>query len=181
MRELSVAGVLEGIRNGRTVVKLQGPEDPMVDLTSSVAPTGDTVISQSARLSARVTGARGHQVRFVHNGVRLPPVEVTSENFVVEQDITAPEHGEDRFQVEVQINGPPPRTVTSHLWIARSADMRGIPGPVPEVMEPEACGCGSAPGWNVGVLALVLLALGRRRRAQINCRKPLSVPSTPHP
>jgi MYXO-CTERM domain-containing protein len=102
-------------------------------------------------------------VRFVHNGLRLPPVEVTSEDFVVEQDVTAPEHGEDRFRVEVWINGHP-RTVTSHLWVARTADMRGIPGPVPQVMEPEACGCGSAPGWSAGVLALAVLMLGRRRR-----------------
>jgi MYXO-CTERM domain-containing protein len=99
-------------------------------------------------------------VRFVHNGVRLPLVEVTSEDFVVEQDVTAPEHGEDRFRVEVWMNGHP-RTVTSHLWLARSADMRGVPGPVPEVTEPGACGCGSAPGWSVGVLALAVLALRR--------------------
>ncbi|HYO68296.1 MAG TPA: hypothetical protein VEU33_19675 [Archangium sp.] len=155
--------LLEGIRHSRAVVQLQGPEDPMVDLTSSVAPTGDTVLAQSARLSARVTGAKGHQVRFIHNGVRLPLVEVGSEDFVVEQDVTAPEHGEDRFRVEVWINGHP-RTVTSHLWLARTADMRGIPGPVPQVMEPEACGCGSTPGWSAGLLALAVVALGRRGR-----------------
>ncbi|HYO53455.1 CehA/McbA family metallohydrolase [Archangium sp.] len=163
-RELSVAALLEGIRDGRTVVKLQGPDDPMVELTSNVVPTGDTVLAQNTRLSARVTGARGHQVRFVHNGVRLPPVEVTAEDFVVEQDVTAPEHGEDRFRVEVWMNGHP-RTVTSHLWVARTADMRGIPGPVPQVTEPRACGCGSAPGWSAGMLALAVLALGRKRRA----------------
>ncbi|HZI06865.1 MAG TPA: hypothetical protein VEZ71_22760, partial [Archangium sp.] len=123
----------------------------------------DTVLARSARLSARVTDARGHQVRFVHNGVRLPLVEVTSDDFVVEQDVTAPGHGEDRFRVEVWINGHP-RTVTSHLWVARGADMRGIPGPVPQLTEPGGCGCGSAPGWRAGVLALTVLALGRRRR-----------------
>jgi MYXO-CTERM domain-containing protein len=163
-RELSVAALLEGIRNGRTVVKLQGPEDPMVELTSSVTPTGDTVLAEGTRLSARVTGARGQQVRFIHNGVRLPLVEVTSEDFVVERDVTAPEHGEDRFRVEVWVNGRP-RTVTSHVWVARTAELRGIPGPVPQVTEPTPCGCGSAPGWSVGVLALAVLTLGRRRRA----------------
>lgn len=160
-RELSVAALLEGIRDSRTVVKLQGPEDPMVELTSSVAPTGDTVLAGSAKLSARVTSARGLQVRFVHNGVRLPLVEVTSDDFVVERDVTAPEHGEDRFRVEVWRDGHP-RTVTSHLWITRSADMRGIPGPVPQVTGPTACGCGSAPGWSVAGLALAVLALRRR-------------------
>ncbi len=162
-RELGVSALLEGIRAGRTVVKLQGLEDPMVELASSVAPTGDTVIAEGTRLSARVTGARGQQVRFVHNGVRLPLVEVSSDDFMVERDVTAPEHGEDRFRVEVWMNGRP-RTVTSHLWVARSADRRGVPGPVPALPEPSGCGCGSAPGWSLGLLSLGVLALGRRRR-----------------
>jgi len=127
-------------------------------------PAGDTVLAEGTRLSARVTGARGHQVRFVHNGVRLPLVEVSSDDFVVERDVTAPEHGEDRFRVEVWMNGRP-RTVTSHLWVARSADMRGVPGPVPQLPEPSGCGCGSAPGWSTGVLALLVLACRVRRRA----------------
>jgi MYXO-CTERM domain-containing protein len=162
-RELGVSALLEGLRAGRTVVKLQGMTDPMVELTSAVAPTGDTVLAEGTRLSARVTGARGQQVRFVHNGVRLPLLEVTSDDFVVERDVTAPEHGEDRFRVEVWMNGRP-RTITSHLWVARTADMRGVPGPVPRLPEPSGCGCGSAPGWSTGVLALLVLALGRRRR-----------------
>jgi MYXO-CTERM domain-containing protein len=162
-RELSVAALLEGLRNGRTVVKLQGPEDPLVELTSSVTPTGDTVLAEGTRLSARVTGARGLQVRFVHNGVRLPLVEVTSDDFVVEREVTAPEHGEDRFRVEVWREGRP-RTLTSHLWVARTAEMRGVPGPVPQVPEPTHCGCGSAPGWSAGLLALAVVALSRGRR-----------------
>ncbi|HEX8438864.1 CehA/McbA family metallohydrolase [Archangium sp.] len=162
-RGLSVRALLEGIREGRTVVKLQGPTDPMVELTSGVAPTGDTVLAEGTRLSARVTGARGQQVRFVHNGVRLPLVDVTSDDFVVERDVTAPEHGEDRFRVEVWREGRP-RTVTSHLWVARTAEMRGVPGPVPPLTEPTRCGCGSAPGWGLGVLALAALALRRGRR-----------------
>jgi MYXO-CTERM domain-containing protein len=171
-RELSVRALLEGIRDSRTVVKLQGPEDPMVELTSDVAPTGDTVLAEGTRLSARVTGARGQQVRFVHNGVRLPLVDVTSDDFVVERDVTAPEHGEDRFRVEVWKEGRP-RTVTSHLWVARSAEMRGVPGPVPPLAEPTRCGCGSAPGWSLGVLALAALALrrGRRQSRRPNARE----------
>jgi MYXO-CTERM domain-containing protein len=163
-RELSVEALLEGIRHGRTVVKLQGPEDPMVELESSVAPSGDTVLAGSTRLSARVTGGRGHQVRFVHNGVRLPPVKVTGDPFVLEQDVTAPEHGEDRFRVEVWVEGRP-RTVTSHVWVARGEEMRGIPGPVPQVREATGCGCGAASGWSSGVLALGVLALWRRRES----------------
>ncbi len=167
-RELSVAALLDGIRQGRTVVKLQGPEDPMVELSSSVEPTGDTVLAEGTRLSARVTGARGRQVRFVHNGVRLPLVDVDSDDFRVERDVSAPAQGEDRFRVEVWVNGHP-RTVTSHLWVARSADQRGLPGPVLPEVEPTACGCGTAPGWGGGVLVLALWMRGRgwrHRRTQ---------------
>ena len=34
--ELSVAGIIDGVKNGRTVVKLQEPSDPMIDLVSEV-------------------------------------------------------------------------------------------------------------------------------------------------
>ncbi len=134
----------------------------MVELSSSVAPTGDTVLAPQTRLSARVSGAIGQQVRFVHNGVRLAPVEVTEDPFVLEQDVTAPEQGEDRFRVEVWVSGRP-RTVTSHLWVARSAEMRGVPGPVPTAPEAMGCGCGSTPGWGLAGLTLGLLWLGRGR------------------
>ncbi len=162
-RELSVEALLEGVRAGRTVVKLQGLEDPMVELSSDVAPTGDTVLGPGTRLSARVTGAVGHQVRFVHNGVRLPPVKVMSDPFMLEKDVSAPEQGEDRYRVEVWVEGRP-RTVTSHLWVARTAEARGTPGPAPAVVPAESsnCGCGTSPGWSLPMLGLVLFVLGRR-------------------
>ncbi|MBM7115391.1 CehA/McbA family metallohydrolase [Archangium primigenium] len=160
-RELSVAALLDGIRQGRTVVKLQGPEDPMVVLDSDVPPTGDTVLAERARLHARVTGARGHQVRFVHNGVRLPLVDVDSDDFTLTREVSAPARGEDRFRVEVWVNAHP-RSVTSHLWVTRSADQRGTPGPVPPDEPASACGCGAAPGAGGGLLLLLLW--GPRRR-----------------
>jgi MYXO-CTERM domain-containing protein len=164
-RELSVEALLEGVRTGRTVVKLQGPEDPMVELDSEVPPTGDTVLAEGTRLSARITGGLGYEVRFVHNGVRLPPARVTSDPFVLERDVVAPESAEDRYRVEVWVNGRP-RTVTSHLWIARTMEARGVPGPVPRVEESSGCGCGAAPGGWTAVVALAGLALWARRRAR---------------
>jgi MYXO-CTERM domain-containing protein len=103
-------------------------------------------------------------VRFVHNGVRLPWVKVNSDPFMLEKDVSAPEEGEDRYRVEVWVEGRP-RTVTSHLWVARTAEARGTPGPVPRVESEEAsnCGCGTSPGWSLMGLGLVLLVLGRRR------------------
>ncbi len=163
-RELSVEALLEGVRAGRTVVKLQGPGDPMVELGSDIAPTGDMVLAQGTRLSARVTGGVGHQVRFVHNGVRLPAVKVSSDPFVLEQDVVAPEHGEDRYRVEVWVEGRP-RTVTSHLWVARTAEARGVPGLPPQLEEETSgCGCGASPGWSTTALALAVLGLWTRAR-----------------
>jgi MYXO-CTERM domain-containing protein len=164
-RELSVAALLEGVRAGRTVVKLQGPDDPMVELSSGVSPAGDTVLSERTRLTARVTGGAGHEVRFVHNGVMLPLTKVTSDPFLLERDAVAPEQGEDRYRVEVWVEGRP-RTVTSHLWVARTADARGVPGPVPQVEQESGCGCRSAPGGWAAALGLAVAALWARRRVR---------------
>ncbi|MBN1207805.1 MAG: PHP domain-containing protein [Myxococcaceae bacterium] len=164
-RELSVEALLEGVRAGRTVVKLQGPGDPMVELGSDVAPAGDTVLAEGTRLSARVTGGLGHEVRFVHNGVRLPLTQVTSDPFVLERDAIAPEQGEDRYRVEVWVEGRP-RTVTSHLWVARTAEARGVPGPTPQVEQASGCGCRAAPGGWAAALGLAVVALWARRRAR---------------
>lgn len=60
--DLSVASIVAGLRAGRTVVKLQGPEDPMVEL--SLDEVG---------VEARVTG-RADAVRFVVDGVVQPDV-----------------------------------------------------------------------------------------------------------
>jgi hypothetical protein len=47
--ELSVPAILAGVRAGRTVVKLQGPDDPMVDLRAGdTAILGDTVRAAGA-------------------------------------------------------------------------------------------------------------------------------------
>jgi MYXO-CTERM domain-containing protein len=165
--ELSAAGILDGIRKGRTVVKLQGIDDPMVELTSSIAPTGDTVLAEKTTLQAKVTGGAGSEVRFVHNGLRQNKVMVASDPFTIELDAPGPPEGEDFWRVEVLVDGKP-RTVTSHLWVKFA---KGI-GAAPPVDADGGCGC-STPGRSIsGGLALMVGALGalaglRRRRRSV--------------
>ena len=44
-RELSVAGITEGIRKGATVVKLEGPSDPMCELEAATSKGGGEAIA----------------------------------------------------------------------------------------------------------------------------------------
>ncbi|MEJ7733774.1 MAG: CehA/McbA family metallohydrolase [Polyangiaceae bacterium] len=97
--ELSVAGLIEAIRAGRTVVKLGNPSDPMVVLSSSAAPVGDTISAPTAMLSAEITGAAGGEVQFVKNGEPQGVTAITSDPFVAEREAVAPESGEDRCSV----------------------------------------------------------------------------------
>lgn len=114
---LEAGAILAGIRAGRTVVKLQGPEDPMVELTADAGMVGDTITADAAVLTATVTGApRGSGVRFVRNGAAMATTTVTEDPFAATVMATAPAGGEDRWRAEVIVDGEP-RTITSHLWL----------------------------------------------------------------
>ena len=152
---LSRPALLDGIRAGRTVVKLQGPDDPMVVLGAYPAPEGDTVRGVEALFTAEVTGGAGETVRFVVDGVPLDAVEVDADPFTATLSVAAAEAG--RVRAEVMVDGYP-RTVTSHLWLASDAADAGAP--------PE-CGCaGSArpAGWLALPALLAALAQRRMRR-----------------
>lgn len=163
-RELSVAAILEGIKSGRTVVKLQGPEDPMVELLTDVAPTGDTIEDEFVVLRAKVTGG-GEEVRFVKNGEYLPAVPVTGDGFVHELIVDAPKSGEDRYRAEVMVNGKA-RTITSHVFVKHAVTGR----PRPTAAEPASsgCGCNVPGGASAGAsaaAAAAAVAIARRRRS----------------
>jgi hypothetical protein len=164
-RELSVQGLLDGIRSGRTVVKLQDPTDPMIELDAS-GLEGDTVRARGATVRAKVTGApMGASLVFVTDGVPGDDIPIGADPFVRELPLAAPASGEKRVRAEVWIDGAP-RTVTSHVWIAfadRGEDptQRGVLGG----------GCSQGPAgsdaWTGGLATLPLLAVlarGRRRR-----------------
>ena len=152
--ELSVQGVVDAVKHGHTVVKLQGPGDPMVDLSFGTAHVGDTVKEPTAKLSAVVTGGMGQQVRFVHNGTPMEPVSVDSDPFTATVDATAPATGEDRWRAELLVAGDP-RTVTSHLYLAP-----------PEAPVKHGCGCESGPAGGAALTVLGLLARLLRPRRQ---------------
>ncbi len=164
---LSVAGILEGIRASRTVIKLWSPDEPMIELSSSVPPEGDTVRAKSAILVARVSGGVGNFVRFMRDGKPEPAVEVTSDPFEHDLTVEAPAEGEARYRVEVLDANDKRRTLTGHVWIQKPAASSA------DTVEEGGCGCRvSGPGsraWLFGTLT-GLVALGftfwRRRRAK---------------
>ena len=152
---LSVPAILEGVASGRTVVKLQGPADPMVVL-ESFGRVGDTIIADFAELSATVTGApAGSLVRFVHNGQAMDPIAVTGDEFVATVEAVAPATGEDRWRAEVIVDGQP-RTITSHLWLREDPnhvptdDETATPGETGSTGTPTTGGS-SATGGTTGV------------------------------
>jgi hypothetical protein len=144
--ELSVAGIMDGVRKGATVVKLESPLDPMCELEAAVAKgggaaiafPGDTIGVRSIVLRAKVTGGvpgESHTVRLVKNGVPFgDPVEVTSDPFVFETIVAAPAQGEERWRAEVLLEGAP-LTVTSHVWLKLDAN-----GPQAEDTKPGSGG-----------------------------------------
>lgn len=189
--ELSLPALLAGISAGRTVVKLQGPDDPMIALTAAVAPVGDTITADSVLLSAEIDGApAGSTVRFVRNGKPMPAVDVAGPGFVATVMAEAPDSGQDRWRAEVLVEGKR-RTITSHVWLqadpsetpttggddttgAADTGSTGTTGAVDpssssgttEVVEPLEGGCACDQKDRSSAPALLLLALfGLRRRS----------------
>lgn len=160
--DLSEASILAGLRAGRTVVKLQGPGDPMIDLGADVPFAGAVSSAGSATFTAHVTGGSGGEVRFVVDGIAKPAVPVTSDPF----DATLAVRGPARVRAEVRIGGLP-KTITSHLFLTGSASRSS------------GCGCsledGAPAGGTLLAGGIVLLALARSRRA-VRARRPARRP-----
>ena len=163
---LDVTSILAGIRAGRTVVKLQGPGDPMVELDASDPLDGDTVVANDTILRIRVTDGIGSSLRLVHNGNPADSMTVDADPFEAEVPIAAPEEGEERWRVELVVDGRR-RVVTSHIWIrpdpdgGSGTDETGDAGE--QAGDSDGCGCRHAPRPAGGWLALMLLATVRRR------------------
>ncbi|MFO0637622.1 MAG: CehA/McbA family metallohydrolase [Polyangiaceae bacterium] len=157
--ELSAAAIVEGVKRGRTVVKLQGPEDPMIELSGERGELpGDEVAVKSARVRARVTGGIGHKARFVTNGVPGPESEITTDPFELATVAVAEAGKRVRVRAEVLVDDKP-RTVTSHIFV--QLDPAGPEAA--ELASPEGTGgCtteGRAPSYGVAPLVVALSAL----------------------
>lgn len=147
---LSWPAIVEGVRRGRTVVKLQGPADPMVELTLGDAMIGDEVFVESASvLKVVVTGGEGHALRLVVDGGPEDEVEIDTDPFVLERTVAQPAKTQ-RWRAEVLVEGHP-RTVTGHVWVS--------PAPAGE----DGCGCASD---GPGAFVWLLLGLVRRRQTR---------------
>ncbi len=169
--ELSAAAIVDGIRKGRTVVKLDGPTAPMVELsTTGGAVVGDAVAVPSARMRVVVTKGIGDTVRLVKNGIALDQVDVTSDPFEHEFDfdeLPVVDGKEDRIRAEVLETGRPV-TITSHIWIKYGAAETSECGD--NSMCAPSCYCslpkgGSAslPLIGLGLLGAAVGVLRRRR------------------
>lgn len=177
--ELSVAALLDGIRRGRTVVKLQGSDDPMIELgvqrQDGSAP-GDTVAVRSVVLQARVVSSgtspvasSGGLLRWVRNGEIIDEQPVTSDPFVATQLVTPQPAATTRaeaWRVELEIEGLI-HTVTSPIYIRYDEH-----GPAAIAPASQASGCQQsargqrdrAPAALGSVLLLLLFQRLRRVR-----------------
>lgn len=157
--ELSEAAILSAIRAGRTVVKLEGPDDPMVELTSGSARVGDTVRSgTTVALRVKLWGVpEGAKWRLVRDGVADDFVDAPAGDSVTEVEVPPAGAGaESRVRAELHVDGRP-RTVTSHLFLA------------PPAPAPSGCGCnGAAEAAAPLLLGMAAWLLRRRQSASRN-------------
>ncbi|MEM1418413.1 MAG: CehA/McbA family metallohydrolase [Myxococcota bacterium] len=167
---LDAEGILAGLRGGRTVVKLGGPDDPMAVLEAVEPREGDTVVANEATFRVRVSdggGARADALVFVVDGVADAPTPIPALPFEAERTLTAPESAEARVRVEVLSEGRR-RTVTSHLWLRRPAPVMPDLGPPDAGADAGAAegggGCAAGPAPLAAGLALLAFASARRRR-----------------
>ncbi len=118
---LSEELILEGIRAGRTVVKLRAPDDPMVILTADTSDGGvanlgtDVTGVGYALLHAHVTGGDGTSLEIWRDGERIEQAPVDGDDVTL--DFTYPVTGEvERYRAEL-VGGVGRLTVTSHLYV----------------------------------------------------------------
>ena len=140
-KDLSVASLLDGIRNGRTVVKINGVTDPMVEISSSVPAAGDTISAEATTLHAKITGGSGLTARWVVNGTPDNDTDIKADPFDLVRPVSAPKTGEDRYRVEVVRSGMP-TTVTSHVWVQFKAGV----GVSTADVSGGSCACSLPPG-----------------------------------
>lgn len=154
--ELSVAALLQGIRDSRTVVKLQGPGDPMIELDAALRTAADTIWADGAvTYDVRVTGGDGFTVHVVRDGIDVEEIAVQDDPFATTLEIVAPEAGETRTRVELH-DELGRRVITSHIWQRRCDATRCDEPPIPGAdttagpSDTSGAGTGGAPGSSSG-------------------------------
>lgn len=115
--ELSVAAIVQGVRDARTVVKITGPQAPMIVPELTGTRVGDTVFADAPTLRATVTGGTGTTLRVIANGHMMDEIPVAGDPFAYEAAVTPPATGEDRYRFEVVAAPNRLLTVTSYVWL----------------------------------------------------------------
>jgi predicted metal-dependent phosphoesterase TrpH len=78
---LSVAAILDAIRDGRTVVRVDGVDGPMLETELTGERMGDTVFADASDLTAVVTGGVGRTLLVIKNGSVTDRVPIDSDLF----------------------------------------------------------------------------------------------------
>ena len=161
--ELSEAAIVAAVKAGRTVVRIHGPADPMVELVavdaadaSRRAELGDTLTDVGeVELQVSAPDGDGDSAELWRDGVLVDAKPVVGGRASFVRPVTG---ALERYRIE--LTGAAGRlTVTSHVYV--QGDPRLAPG--------DAGGCcgagrGGAPWPALSASALVALALWRRRR-----------------
>jgi hypothetical protein len=171
---LGVDAILAGLRTGRTVVRLEGVGDPMLELSSpDLADDTDTITADYATLTVRVTGAElGATVRLVRDGETHAEMDVTGAETELDFPLVA-SASEDAIRAELLVGGQR-RVITSHVFLRPMSAGGGDAGPTDAGTAdagsmPAASGCAcsvAATPQSLSSLALPLVlafGLGRRR------------------
>ena len=166
---LSVEAILDALAAGRTVVKVDGPDGPMLETELSGTRVGDTVSADTATLSATVSGGEGLSLLVIKNGRETTRVPIDSDPFMYEIEVTAPESGEDRYRHQVNRGGGP-RTIGSYVWL-RAADEPpdgGVPDGGVEPSSSNGCSCrvASPADRDTSILFFLVAALGYSWRSR---------------
>jgi MYXO-CTERM domain-containing protein len=171
--ELSEAAIMEGVRAGRVVLKLRGPDDPMVELTAETdrderGMIGDTLTGGRVALEAVVTGGDGMSLALVRNGEVDETVEVEGNEFAHTFERDTREEG-DRYRVHLLQSAEV--VITNHVWIEFAPPIGGGPDAGTGGGDGGGCGCragasGSSKGRSGAMVAVFVLAAfaGLRRR-----------------
>src|SRR6185503_2877693 len=116
---LSEAAILDGVRNGRTEVALRGPDDPLVELSTTGADPkriGDTATGARIELEAHVVGGKGLALALVQDGTARAPVAVDADDWRQRFTVEVPKAG-SRVRAHL-LDGTSAVVVTSHIWLS---------------------------------------------------------------
>ena len=152
---LGEAAIMEGIRKGRTIVQLRGPDDPFVEVhirtkAGALAEIGDDIDGiDLVTMPIRITGGTDTFLQLWRDGEKLEQVKVTSDdfNYTFEDE---PGAADRRYRVELITDANQRLVVTSHFYV------HGIAA--------SGCGCHSGGGAVAGLPFVLAFLIGRRRR-----------------